>query len=242
MYITTVHRVYSRARSQVRLNGTRWATLEEFCDYLAKTGKAEVFQTDKGPEVLYTGKDLEQERLVKEREVMKNEQDRLMQEIENRIKKTQEMQKQAETQPNNENNHAPETKGGEIDLEKKGEIKFALKVAKKDSVPVNKTEKENVEELQEITIAPTKQSEGNLKPEPSKESTKLTPMTKSEEKKRKEPEVSSTAKNASTESKKKKSNRKENWICPGIVVKILNKNLQEGKFYKQKGILECIQH
>ena len=51
VYITTVHRVYSRARSQVRLNGTRWATLEEFCAYLAKTGKAEVFETDKGPKV-----------------------------------------------------------------------------------------------------------------------------------------------------------------------------------------------
>ncbi len=38
--ITTVHRQYITARSHVRLNGTRWETLEDFARYLGREGKA----------------------------------------------------------------------------------------------------------------------------------------------------------------------------------------------------------
>ena len=161
---------------------------------------------------------------------MRNEQDRLMLDIENRIKKTQELhQKQAEIRE--EMNSRNENK--ELDLEKKGEIKFSFNIAKKPTAPIIKHDKDGIEEIQEINIAPAKQTENitnnNTQPESTKEA------AKPEEKKRKEPEASST-KSASTEPKKKKSSRKENWICPGIVVKIMNKNLQDGKFYKQKGM------
>ncbi len=35
---------------------------------------------------------------------------------------------------------------------------------------------------------------------------------------------------------KEKHGRKEYWITPGIVVKVLNKALNSGKYYKQKGM------
>lgn len=34
--------------------------------------------------------------------------------------------------------------------------------------------------------------------------------------------------------------RTENWVVPGIVVKVLNKKLAGGKFYKKKGRVERV--
>ena len=39
------------------------------------------------------------------------------------------------------------------------------------------------------------------------------------------------------ERKKERLNRKDWWITEGIVVKIMNKDLAEGQYYKQKGNL-----
>lgn len=33
----------------------------------------------------------------------------------------------------------------------------------------------------------------------------------------------------------------ENWICEGIVVKVMNKELQNGKFYKKKGVITHVE-
>jgi len=37
---------------------------------------------------------------------------------------------------------------------------------------------------------------------------------------------------------KEKRNRKDYWVTPGIVVKVMNKNLAGGKYYKEKGVVE----
>jgi hypothetical protein len=38
--------------------------------------------------------------------------------------------------------------------------------------------------------------------------------------------------------RKESAGRKDYWVVPGLVVKVLNKKLQEGKYYKQKGTVE----
>jgi len=39
------------------------------------------------------------------------------------------------------------------------------------------------------------------------------------------------------EAKKDKQNRKDYWLAPDIVVKVLNKTVGDGKFYKQKAVV-----
>lgn len=39
---------------------------------------------------------------------------------------------------------------------------------------------------------------------------------------------------------KERSNRKDYWLCEGIVVKVMNKTLADGKYYKQKGVVRKV--
>ena len=40
---------------------------------------------------------------------------------------------------------------------------------------------------------------------------------------------------------KEKKNRRDFWITPGIVVKIMNKTLADGRYYKVKGVIQqCV--
>jgi hypothetical protein len=41
---------------------------------------------------------------------------------------------------------------------------------------------------------------------------------------------------ANQESQKEKKNRRDNWICEDIVVKVLSKEFANGKYYKKKGL------
>jgi len=42
---------------------------------------------------------------------------------------------------------------------------------------------------------------------------------------------------AEQEAKKEKIKRKDYWLAPGIVVKVMSKQLAGGKYYKQKGVV-----
>lgn len=65
-------------------------------------------------------------------------------------------------------------------------------------------------------------------------------------KKEKEPKKEDGKKRKSTleqlmeeeERGKEKKNRKDYWVAPGIVVKVMNKTLAGGKYYKLKGVVE----
>lgn len=42
------------------------------------------------------------------------------------------------------------------------------------------------------------------------------------------------------ESKKEQQKRKDNWITKGIVVKVVNKKLADGAYYKLKGVIKQV--
>ena len=42
------------------------------------------------------------------------------------------------------------------------------------------------------------------------------------------------------EKAKEKSNRKDYWLCPGIVVKVMSKSLAQKGYYKQKGVVKKV--
>ena len=42
------------------------------------------------------------------------------------------------------------------------------------------------------------------------------------------------------EEAKEKSNRKDYWLCPGIVVKVMSKSLAQKGYYKQKGVVKKV--
>ena len=42
------------------------------------------------------------------------------------------------------------------------------------------------------------------------------------------------------EKAKERSNRKDYWLCPGIVVKVMSKSLAEKGYYKQKGVVKKV--
>jgi len=42
------------------------------------------------------------------------------------------------------------------------------------------------------------------------------------------------------EKAKERSNRKDYWLCPGIVVKVMSKSLAQKGYYKQKGVVKKV--
>jgi len=42
------------------------------------------------------------------------------------------------------------------------------------------------------------------------------------------------------EKAKERSDRKDYWLCPGIVVKVMSKSLAEKGYYKQKGVVKKV--
>jgi len=42
------------------------------------------------------------------------------------------------------------------------------------------------------------------------------------------------------EAQKEKKNRRDNWICENVIVKVLSKEFADGKYYKQKGTIKKV--
>lgn len=256
-----MHHHYIRARSHTRLNGTRWETLDEFAQYLGKTGKAEVEQTAHGFSVIYRDKDpdlvAKQEKKLREKQI--DQEDQLIQSwIDNHKSDSNAKEAPAPT---------------EIDLNEAKNIKFEFKQPlKKSTNPLispttippttspsstttiesnNKPDLDTSAKKEEEVIFISNFSSGSSTSSSKSNSNNLQatkPLVVNnkdrdnevENKKRKASSESETSKYLydENEMKKKRMYRKSSWLQKGIIVKIINKQLGNGKYYKQKGVVE----
>ena len=206
--------------------------MDEFAIYLGKTGKAQVEPAAHGFNIFYLEKDPEllarQQKELKERQNLRKEEDRMLQEIEARRKQIEE----STTKPI----EAPT----EVDLDKAKEIKFSLGpsiVKPKPTTPITTTttspsEIVLTENSTPITFTKGQKFQWNFKIDIFIES------ENDDSKKRKTTESSEKIPVTSESSKKVKSTKSAVWITEGIVVKVMNKQVGDGKYYKQKGYIE----
>lgn len=197
------------------MNSTEWATLTEFVKYLGRTGKCKVEETPKGWFITYIDRD--SETLFKER--LKNK--RIKADLAEEEKQEREIQKQIEkaaelfTEP-------PKPLEAEPVRELKPEagVKIGLKLASSNLKPKERGEAsklvfDEMETDSKASVSVAKTNNNNNK-------SVLGEMMREEE------------------MKKERINRKDYWLCEGIVVKVMSKALAEKGYYKQKGVVKKV--
>ncbi|KAJ4713549.1 DNA/RNA-binding protein KIN17 [Melia azedarach] len=213
---TVVYNEYINDRHHVHMNSTKWATLTEFVKYLGRTGKCKVEETPKGWFITYIDRD--SETLFKEK--MKNKRIKLDMVEEERQEK--EIKKQIEiaaaTIPNSS---SEDDLKRELNLEVAGKVGFSLGAS-------SLSNKENGTNTAGSSRLVFEELENNASNGKIDKNTKASGNSALDELMREEEKV------------KEKMNRKDYWLCEGIIVKVMCKALADKGYYKQKGVVKKV--
>lgn len=201
------------------MNSTQWATLTEFVKYLGREGKCKVEETPKGWFITYIDRD--SETLFKEK--MKNK--RARSDLVDEEKQEREIRKQIEraeqSVPNGGAALPLEAELKPLEKSENGE-KIVISLGS-SSKPVVK-EKVGSSKLvfEEPEIEKVKEDNGKSLKSGVGTRSALDDLMKEQEK------------------AKERINRKDYWLCEGIIVKVMSKKLAEKGYYKQKGIVRKV--
>lgn len=218
---TVVYNEFINDRHHVHMNSTQWATLTEFVKHLGRTGKCKVDETPKGWFITYIDRD--SEALFKEK--MKNkrikldmvEEEKHEREIQKQIENAEQLKKPSEAVENEKKDIIKE-----VNLENGVKIGFSLgggSVAKGEKGESSSTarlvfEDEENEKMKAKSKIERKENSGRKNA--------LEELMREEEK------------------AKERSNRKDYWLCEGIIVKVMSKALAQKGYYKQKGVVRKV--
>ncbi|KAI8781936.1 DNA/RNA-binding protein KIN17 [Biomphalaria glabrata] len=217
VHANLVYQEYISFREHVHMNSTQWETLTDFVKYLGKEGKCVVDYTEKGWFITYIDRDPEtirRQEAVKAKEKMDADDDeKIAKFIERQIERAKESGTEKE-----------EHQCTELKREDESEkIVLTLNTTKKADPGIKKIEPSTsnnplmlVDKVSEKSKSVTSSSH---KTEKRKTKTALEEIMEVEEK------------------KKEKINRKDYWLCPNIVVKVVHKKLGE-KYYKKKAVVK----
>nr|GMC94192.1 DNA/RNA-binding protein KIN17-like [Ipomoea batatas] len=223
---TVVYNEYIADRHHVHMNSTQWATLTDFVKHLGRAGKCKVEETPKGWFITYIDRD--SETLFKEK--MKNK--RMRADIAEEEKQEREIKKQRE--------RAEQLMGATDENISQQKLEPELK-------PLQKSETD-----QKIKLSLTS-SKSNVK-ERSESSKSVFDVMDNREEGRKDTDKigkggsgvsgggSSTLDELMREQEraKERQNRKDYWLCEGIIVKVMSKALANKGYYKQKGVVRKV--
>lgn len=214
---TVLYNEYISDRHHVHMNSTQWATLTEFVKHLGRTGKCKVDETPKGWFVTYIDRDSEaalKDRL-KNKRIKSDLADEEKQErtIAAQIERALLQNHAAPPPPPLQQQPSPDPNPNPIE-----KVAFALQpVSAAEKPPLPKLEFEEDGRIEKAakrrksTASSSTSAPGGL--------SALDELMADEEK------------------AKERSNRKDYWLCEGIVVKVMSKTLAEKGYYKQKGVV-----
>ncbi|CEG42258.1 Protein containing a U1-type Zn-finger and implicated in RNA splicing or processing [Plasmopara halstedii] len=223
MRATYVYNEYIADKLHVHMNATRWTTLSGFVQYLGRSGKCVVDETEKGWHIQYIDRD--PKAIARQQELEKKKKMELDHEERNRLF----IERQLKI--------ASEKDGVETQIQptklQRGEhgekIKLSLGVKK---------ESRKMEDMKTVAFKDksTKMFQETERFETVEKSSNKRQAIDAimEEEERQREEKRRQLKNES------KRQRKENWITTGIVIKVMNKTLGDGAYYKCKGVVEDV--
>ena len=217
VHANRVYQDYISERHHLHMNSTQWETLTDFVKWLGREGKCVVDETEKGWYVQYIVRDPEtiamQEALLRKEKMDKDDQEKMMAFIEKQIERGKGCSKNEESLYTELVRQSEEEK-----------LTLSLNLTKKKS----EEKSNNVLATSSLKL----ESKVNHGSGPSNEDMKRNKKEKGE--KRKASALDEIIKDEET--KKERANRKDYWLVPGIVVKIITKSLGE-KYYKKKGVV-----
>ncbi|CAG5117939.1 unnamed protein product, partial [Candidula unifasciata] len=217
VHANLVYQEYISFREHVHMNSTQWETLTDFVKHLGKEGKCSVDYTEKGWFVAYIDRDPEtirRQEAVKAKEKMDaTDDEKIAKFIERQIEKAK------EAGPSKEDAEYTELKRDD----ENEKVAFSLGATKKADTATKPAELAASKNL--LAAAPAASSKpkesSQSKADKRKAKTALDEIMEAEE------------------MKKEKLNRKDYWLCPGIVVKVVHKKLGD-KYYKKKAVVKKV--
>ncbi|GMI15861.1 hypothetical protein TrVE_jg5659 [Triparma verrucosa] len=231
-------------KHHIHMNATQWASLTVFIQYLGKKGICIVEQDERGWFVQYIERDVNSlkraEKANERARAEKVEEEKATRRMEKQIIAAAKAQGAREVEATT----MVRGEGESIKLSLgKGGLGGGLGGGVK-------------RKLEEVKLAVGGSGEAGGAVEPAKKSSKPLSaveqiMLENENKKKREQEEKEAverrkreeeerAEQLRKEEKKKKGKRKDYWLRKDIVVKIKNKELADGKFYKKKGVVETV--
>ncbi|XP_039144696.1 KIN17-like protein [Dioscorea cayenensis subsp. rotundata] len=213
---TVVYNEYIADRHHIHMNSTQWATLTEFVKYLGRIGKCKVEDTPKGWFITYIDRD--SETIFKDR--LKNK--RLRAELADEEKQERaialQIERASSSNPNQPPPPPPSSDPAPIDPNAKVAFSLSMQTTNSDTEP--KRPKIAFDEDPEPEKAEKKRTAGGSGAKGG--SSALEELIREEEK------------------AKERSNRKDYWLCEGIIVKVMSKTLESKGYYKQKGVVKRV--
>lgn len=255
MNANNIYQELIQDKDHVHMNATKWTTLSDFVQYLGKSGKCVVEETERGWYVTYIERDPEilaqQENYQRRVESEKREEEKLAKRMEKQRIEAAKLMDRAGV--------GLEVRESKIDRSE-GDKPIALAISNAQSKKSKKKKKglvfggDDDDEEEEVHEAASETNDVNVVKDPvvplqKKERNSTENSTKQEEnnaskKKRSENEIDSKP----PPSKKQKVDyenelddvRKKNWVRKDILVRIISKKVSKGKYYKRKAIINKV--
>ncbi|XP_064483551.1 DNA/RNA-binding protein KIN17-like [Ornithodoros turicata] len=212
VHANQVYQEYIADKNHLHMNATRWLTLTSFVKWLGREGHCTVDETEKGWFITYVDRD--PETIRRQEAVAKKE--RL--DLDDQERMSRFIEKQIER--DRERLGGPSQDVGYTELKREDEeekvvFKLPLSSKPKEATIKQETIKRNWDET-------TEEPRKKRSQESSSHKSALEEIMQEQEKTR------------------EKRNRKDYWLCPGIVVKVIAKKIGE-KYYKKKGVVQEVQ-
>ncbi|KAM9999915.1 hypothetical protein ACTFIZ_008366 [Dictyostelium cf. discoideum] len=252
-----VYAEYIKDRHHIHMNATEWTSLTEFVKYLGKTSKCVVEETSKGWYIRYINRDPEyvmrKESEEKKEKAELNEEERQRLQIEKQIKELNKNKiEQDEIKP---------TELSKEDIEKMSLLELNIKPTTNTTTTNTTTTNKNIFDKLKINDNGNNNNNNNSssnnnyndqtnpKPYAKKMSAIEEIMFKEKEKERQQKEKLEFEKQQQQQQQQQQLNSNSNnnneekpWIIKDIVVKIIDKELANGKYYKQKGYIVSVEN
>ncbi|GFR52671.1 hypothetical protein Agub_g15295 [Astrephomene gubernaculifera] len=262
-----VYNEYITDRHHVHMNSTRWLTLTEFVKYLGKSGQCKVEETEKGWYITLIHKDpkmqLEEERRNKRSEVEREEEERHMAALQEQIERAKRARLE-KGEPLSEEEEDEEAHCLQRD-ETEGPIKLSLAAPQPaaaaaaaavaggagtsgGAVAAGLGRLGAAAARGLPTAAPVSvfgddedgEAGGGGGGRPTGHGGPTHKRSKLDELMQAELRAKSNAAASSSSAAPEGGKRLDYWLAPGIVVKVLAKELKEHGYYKQKGVVERV--
>ena len=222
-------------KQHIHMNATHWATLTDFVQYLGKTGKCVVEETERGWMVSYIERDaaiLARKASMQRRE----EAEKALEEAQTQQMEVQRIEAAKALDRVGGTLHTEATKLERNDADKPLKLDLGV-VGKKLSTPAKMAsifgddgdddEDQDVQQVPKFNLPPQvtyQKVDAAISRDKRKEHSQATP--------------SSTSKKAKSETVDK--NRKDYWLYRNIVVRIVSRTLADGKYFKRKAVVDKV--
>ncbi|RHY29834.1 hypothetical protein DYB32_004821 [Aphanomyces invadans] len=214
-----VYNEYIRDKHHVHMNATRWTTLSGFVQYLGKTGKCVVDETEKGWFIQYINNDpvamARQEELKRKHQALLDHEERNRRFIQAQVKEA----------------HAKFGQGNGVDDDRPA----PLHQPRVDKVTLSLKPKTSSEaKVSKVVVQPAfgqhaVNAEEEKAPPPPSKGGKRSAMD--------EIMAEETSKRQRRDEDEERVNRLDYWIDQGLIVKVMDKQVGDGAYYKQKGVV-----